>query len=346
VELTVDSPTGLGSRPGSNKDSRIRTLRKGNLTALKYIRANLPVLWHTFTAAVIRVANAARQSRDMEGLDDLVYGLRYVTHSLLQELRNREQATEIMEDMYLRDQLRAFRSGLGHTVMKDCTFVMRTHSDLYNAQFAKLSSSEVIRKYVSSYLLRRRLKLLARCSAWNKSGGQEHGAQDSTISKHPLLRIQAHIRGRLERIRLKELHAVEDAEETADIDRLERFDTTTSTIEYFDWPQVLTHYLKARPEIKSLRGAAMRILAMLKQLKKQADRNTGGEEDASDEEEEEDEEEDEDEEQTDFNASGITLPFPQILLDTRILQKKLDMLRNTLHNWVCDICMFIFVVVH
>jgi hypothetical protein len=335
VALTVDSPSGLGSRPASSQDSRIRILRKSHTTALKYISATLPGLWQRFKAAVARVADVATHSKDMEDLDELLYGLRYVTHSLLKELRNREKDPQVLDDIYLQHQLQAFRSGLGCDVMKTCTRVMNAHAELYHAHKGKQSTSEVLRKYVSAYLLRRRLKLLARVSAWTKDARKHTSHRFARTPRDPLVQIQAHIRGKLDRMRINRLGSTEyqDNEEQM-VKAGTEFVVAEAYIEYFDWPRVLIQYLKARPELKSLRDAAMHILKMLKQARLQADRQTGGEID--DDEEEEEEEEADDDSDDDNEApveDGESLPFPQILLDEQALETKLQLLRNTLQNW-------------
>jgi hypothetical protein len=149
----------------------------------------------------------------------------------------------------------------------------------------------------------------------------------------PLIKLQAKARGAIERRRQEKLQAAAlaeplDAEPESEFVKEEKLrvaatgsssvDTGSEefSIRYFDWPLVLIQYLKSRPQIKSLKEAALKVLEMLKaaRLKEEKKRDAVG-----------------DDEENPFGEGGP--PFPEILLNEHVLRIKLETLRNTLHNW-------------
>ena len=260
-ELVVDSTQvdSIASGIPHTQLSKISQMQKANATAMTYIREQMPVLYGTFRGAVQRLANCA-ENKEMIEVDALVYGLRFVTQSLIAALRTELAKQTIAHNESLRTQIERVRRTLNHDVILTCTRVMSRHTKLYHSISNKLSGSEILKKYVAAYLLRRRVKLLAKIHAWNLAAG----------GRQPLVKFQARLRGFLQRRRMKRFRedsaalAAVDARRAGEEAEEEELDVSDVTIGYFDWPRVLIQYLQNRPEIRDIRDATMQLLKLLR----------------------------------------------------------------------------------
>jgi hypothetical protein len=383
IKLTVDNDPGFGSRAATQEECAITKLKKKDPTVIKFCKEAMLDEWQGFVAAGKRVAMMCTSRTDLDNLDSAVYGLRYAAHTLILRMNEQLRADDLKmprdksEDTSaaptdtppqtgakssqpafkaFKDQILQFKRSLSDTVVAECTGVMDAHSFLNRAQYGKRrqTESDIIRKYVSAYLLRRRLKLLARIrQQWataagplpsTMAGGDHHskkrsrkqlasGKKNAANPQLPLIKLQAKARGAIERRRQEKLQAAAlaeplDAEPESEFvkeDKLRVAATGSSSVDtgseefsirYFDWPLVLIQYLKSRPQIKSLKEAALKVLEMLKaaRLKEEKKRDAVG-----------------DDEENPFGEGGP--PFPEILLNEHVLRIKLETLRNTLHNW-------------
>ena len=331
ISLTVNCPSGFGSRSASNELCTIAKIRRKNPSAVGFCKEQLADEWAGYHAAVNRVGRAAIRQSDLDSLDGALYGLRYVTHTLVMALNEEVRATDELgaprHSQELRTQLRAFKRDLTQAVMGTCTEVMDLHVRLHHLAHGsrgKITESEVLKKYVQNYLLRRRLKLISRVQKWAKEPtaakkkGLHLGRKKSSAwdQLSPLVRFQARMRGALGRLRMRKLREQAVARgKTLEEEEKEELSKDVQ-IGYFDWPSVLIQYLRVgASSITSLKEAAMKVLLMLKMAREKEERQQEDSKVLGDE------------------PASETVPFPQILLDDKILQQKLDTLRATLHNW-------------
>lgn len=364
IDLAVDDDPGFGSRLAKQQECTITRIKGTNPTAVRYCRDAFKYQWQAFVAAVRRIALACVTRSDLDGLDQLVYGLRFVTHTLTSMLNKHLRAGDFrgwkpqvvangtptdtnqhepaeahaVADGALEECLREFTRNLTQQVVNECTSIMDAHSYMYRVHYAngRRSESDLIRKYVSSYLLRRRVKLLARVKQWEDSVVKKRQRSAGFLKKKdadsPLIKLQAFARGAIARRQLQRLEAAAvgndpDAksakayaksarEEKQAVATVLELDIKEVRIEYFDWPSVLIQYLKSRPQITTLRDAALKVLTMLKAARMKEDKQHGGKVSTSDDA---------------YGDDGP--PFPEILLTDEVLQVKLSVLRQTLHNW-------------
>jgi Ca2+-binding EF-hand superfamily protein len=315
IGLCVDDPGGFGSREATSSACQITLLRKSNPSAVHHCADRFEREWKSFTRAVRQCAEGSITRSDLGNLDTAVYGLRYVTHTLTARIgddlsgSDSEAQKLFHKTPGLREELFAFRRDLSTVIKETCTEVLDSHAQLYHLLNgdARSTQHELMRKFAADYLLRRRRRMIKRVEAWETAQMKKRKGVLSLQNKDsPLVRLQAKARGAIERSRIEKLKA----EAAEDANTLDSQDDTTednsakdnynTTIDYFDWPRVLIHYLRSQEKVDSMRKAVEKMFILKQSQQKEHEE---------------------------------PLEFPHILLDGVALESKLTTLRQTIHHW-------------
>jgi hypothetical protein len=329
IALTVDNVTQLPDFPSGL--STITQMQERLSNATFYCKALMSDGYDKFSVAIQRVAHSAATKRNIEKLDGLLFSLWVASRDLVNAISAQiwKEGHILAQNAELSAELVELKGCLQEDVMSKCTQIMDTHVETYSMgqrEEAYIVRMQILRKYVKAYLLRRKLTLLARAQAWASGDGA------------PLVKLQNRMRTIVERRRLRRLNEDPDQDAAAGLPLADAADMLDShEMRYFDWALVLLEYL---PSKKSLASRDAAVQSMLTVLRSSAEK-TLQEETDSDEEpvgllDDEDLDSNGNANRVDPGPdapSQVDSQFPQILMHSEAMKKKLRLLQQTRNRW-------------
>lgn len=299
-DLCVDNPPPFGASEEYASTSQISTIFKRNPSAVHYCIAHYKSDWDALKTAARRVGDMVSSRSDLTYLDGAVYNLRFVVHTLVRNICRdlRSTRSDIQTDSFLKDELHMFKRDLHRIVTSACTEALVAHRQLFKLAGDDDDSpiaTLVLRKLVRLMIHRKRAYMIRRVTQWEakavkkkkqklkfKNGTAEH--VNGASKDGPLVKLQAIARGSLERRRIENVrveaimksdgllddeelihqHVHETTSDNGNSDDDEETagdtDIVVKDIDYFDWPNVFTHYLRFNHKVEWLSSAAVKIL--------------------------------------------------------------------------------------
>eukprot|EP01047_Picozoa_sp_COSAG01_P013657 COSAG01_NODE_648_length_14530_cov_206.392281_1_plen_1001_part_00 len=273
VKVVTDLVTNVfNEENGEFTISEVQRMRSSNPKAMRYLREEFTGLYSVFIGHVKRVADAVTTRDDLQNIDSHIYGLRYASLSLIKALRT--AIPQLHHRPILEEQLLRVRTALNGTIIKTCTLVMTCHAMIYGRASTKMhvAATAVLKRYFSTYIMRRRVQMFARVNAWGQTRRQKSRSRGRTkvgvLVDSPLVKFQARCRGVASRVRIRKMRekamGKRPVAELVVRDELFFIHENTDFLGYFEWPKVLINYLHCSKQHLSLHSAVAEVLKRLK----------------------------------------------------------------------------------